>query len=136
MLIRSFPGCEELLFSTGVTFFLINVITSAALVAVFLLNGPLTVACMLPTLFAMIATLGTLNIMGRPLDIPGLMLSIVVFGIGIDYSVFFVRSYQRYGTLNHPAFGQIRMAVFLPVAPCWDSAPCGGPTIRCSKAPA
>jgi uncharacterized protein len=103
----------ELLFSTGVTFFLINVICSAVLVAVFLLNGPLTVACMLPLLFAMIATLGTLNIMGRPLDIPGLMLSIIVFGIGIDYSIFFVRSYQRYGTLNHPAFGQIRMAVFL-----------------------
>jgi len=68
---------------------------------------------MLPLIFAMIATLGTLNIMGRPLDIPGLMLSIIVFGIGIDYSIFFVRSYQRYGTLNHPAFGQIRMAVFL-----------------------
>jgi predicted exporter len=103
----------DLLFNTGVTFFLINVISSAVLVAVFLLNGPLTVACMLPSLFAMIATLGTLNIMGRPLDIPGLILSIIVFGIGIDYSVFFVRSYQRYGTLNHPAFGQIRMAVFL-----------------------
>jgi predicted exporter len=103
----------ELLFSTGVTFFLINVISSAVLVAVFLLNGPLTVACMLPSFFAMIATLGTLNIMGHPLDIPGLMLSIVVFGIGIDFSVFFVRSFQRYGTLNHPAFSQIRMAVFL-----------------------
>lgn len=103
----------ELLFSTGVTFFLINVVSSAVLVTVFLLDGPLTVACMSPSLFAMIATLGTLNIMGRPLDIPGLMLSIIVFGIGIDYSVFFVRSYQRYGTLNHPAFGQIRMAVLL-----------------------
>jgi uncharacterized protein len=103
----------ELLFSTGVTFFLINVICSAVLVAVFLLNWTLTLACMLPLIFAMIATLGTLTIMGRPLDIPGLMLSIVVFGIGIDYSIFFVRSYQRYGTLNHPAFSQIRMAVFL-----------------------
>jgi predicted exporter len=103
----------ELLFSTGVTFFLINVISSFVLVAVFLLNWTLTLACMLPLIFAMIATLGTLNVMGRPLDIPGLMLSIIVFGIGIDYSIFFVRSYQRYGTLNHPSFSQIRMAVFL-----------------------
>ncbi|RPJ14513.1 MAG: methyltransferase domain-containing protein, partial [Deltaproteobacteria bacterium] len=103
----------DLLFSTGVTFFLINVISSFVLVAVFLLNWTLTLACMLPLIFAMIATLGTLNIMGRPLDIPGLMLSIIVFGIGIDYSIFFVRSYQRFGTLNHPSFGQIRMAVFL-----------------------
>jgi len=106
----------ELLFSTAVTFFLINVVSGVVLVAVFLLNGPLTLACMLPLIFAMIATLGTLNIMGRPLDIPGLMLSIIVFGIGIDYSIFFVRSYQRYGTLRHPAFGQIRMAVFLSAA--------------------
>jgi predicted exporter len=103
----------DLLFSTGVTFFLINVISSFVLVAVFLLNWTLTLACMLPLIFAMIATLGTLNIMGRPLDIPGLMLSIIVFGIGIDYSIFFVRSYQRFGTLNHPSFGQIRMTVFL-----------------------
>ena len=103
----------DLLFSTGVTFFLINVISSVVLVAVFLLNWSLTFACMLPSIFAMIATLGTLNIMGHPLDIPGLMLSIIVFGIGIDYSIFFVRSYQRFGTLNHPSFSQIRMAVFL-----------------------
>ena len=106
----------ELLFNTAVKFFLINVVSGVVLVAVFLLNGPLTLACMLPLIFAMIATLGTLNIMGRPLDIPGLMLSIIVFGIGIDYSIFFVRSYQRYGKIEHPAFGQIRMAVFLSAA--------------------
>jgi uncharacterized protein len=103
----------DLLFSTAVTFFLINVICSVVIVAVFLLSWSLTLACMLPLIFAMIGTLGTLNIMGRTLDIPGLMLSIIVFGLGIDYSIFFVRSYQRYGTLDHPAFGQIRMAVFL-----------------------
>ena len=68
---------------------------------------------MLPSFFAMIATLGTLNLMGRPLDIPGLMLSIIVFGLGIDFSIFYVRSFQRYGTLDHPAFSLIRMAVFL-----------------------
>ena len=103
----------DLLFSTAVKFFLINVICSFVLVAVFLLNWPLTLACMLPSFFAIIGTLGTLNIMGRPLDIPGLMLSIIVFGLGIDYSIFYVRSFQRYGTLDHPSFSQIRMAVFL-----------------------
>jgi uncharacterized protein len=106
----------DLLFSTAVTFFLINVICGVALVAVCLLSWSLTMACMLPLIFAMIGTLGTLNILGRPLDIPGLMLSIIVFGLGIDYSIFFVRSYQRYGTLDHPAFSQIRMAVFLSAA--------------------
>ena len=103
----------DLLFRTGVTFFLINVISGVVLVAFFLLDAALTLACMLPLIFAMISTLGTLHIMGHPLDIPGLMLSIIVFGIGIDYSIFFVRTYQRHGTLNHPCFGRIRMAVFL-----------------------
>ncbi len=106
----------DLLFSTATTFFLINVICGVALVAVFLLSWPLTVACMLPLIFAMIGTLGTLYVLGRPLDIPGLMLSIIVFGLGIDYSIFFVRSFQRYGTLDHPSFARIRMAVFLSAA--------------------
>jgi predicted exporter len=103
----------DLLFSTALMFFLVNVICGVALVAFFLLSWSLTAACMLPLVFAMIGTLSTLYVMGRPLDIPGLMLSIIVFGLGIDYSIFFVRSFQRYGTMNHPAFAQIRMAVFL-----------------------
>jgi predicted exporter/SAM-dependent methyltransferase len=106
----------ELLFDTAVAFFLISLACALVLVAVFLLDGALTLACMLPPFFAMVATLGTLNLMGRPLDIPGLMLSIVVFGLGIDFSIFYVCSFQRYGTLAHPAFSQIRMAVFLSAA--------------------
>jgi uncharacterized protein len=106
----------DLLFSTATTFFLINVICGVVLVAVFLLSWSLTVACMLPLAFAMIGTLGTLYALGRPLDIPGMMLSIIVFGLGIDYAIFFVRSFQRYGTLDHPAFARIRMAVFLSAA--------------------
>lgn len=106
----------DMLFSTAVAFFLINVICGVALVAVCLLSWSLTAACMLPLAFAMIGTLGTLYVLGRPLDIPGLMLSIIVFGLGIDYSIFFVRSFQRYGTMNHPAFARIRMAVFLSAA--------------------
>jgi hypothetical protein len=106
----------ELLFSTATTFFLINVICGVALVALFLLSWSLTAACMLPLVFAMIGTLGTLYVLERPLDIPGLMLSVIVFGLGIDYSIFFVRSFQRYGTMDHPAFARIRMAVFLSAA--------------------
>jgi hypothetical protein len=106
----------DLLFSTATTFFLINVICGVSLVAVCLLSWSLTAACMLPLAFAMIGTLGTLYVLGRPLDIPGMMLSIIVFGLGIDYSIFFVRSFQRYGTLDHPAFARIRMAVFLSAA--------------------
>ena len=58
----------------------------------------LTLATLLLSIWAMIATLGTLNLMGRPLDIPGLMLSIIVFGLGIDFSIFYVRRFA----LRHP----------------------------------
>ena len=102
-----------LLFDTAALFFLINLASSFVIVAVLILDGALTLATLLPSIWAMIATLGTLNLMGRPLDIPGLMLSIIVFGLGIDFSIFYVRSYQRYGTLDHPAFSLIRMAIFL-----------------------
>ena len=102
-----------LLFDTAALFFLINLASSFVIVAVFILDGALTLATLLPSIWAMIATLGTLNLMGRPLDIPGLMLSIIVFGLGIDFSIFYVRSFQRYGTLDHPAFSLIRMAIFL-----------------------
>jgi uncharacterized protein len=105
-----------LLFDTAVAFFLISFACALVIVAAFLLDGALTLACMLPSMVAIVATLGTLNLMGRPLDIPGLMLSIVVFGLGIDFSIFYVCSFQRYGTLAHPAFGLIRMVVFLSAA--------------------
>ena len=80
---------------------------------------------------------GYANIMGRPWT-SRVDASIIVFGIGIDYSVFFVLVLlKRYGTLNHPAFlDEIRMAVFLSVLnTCSDSGPCGGLTILCSIAP-
>ena len=51
--------------------------------------------------------------MGRSIDIPGLMLSIVVVGMGIDYALFFVRSFQRYGSFDHPQFSRIRLAVLM-----------------------
>jgi len=73
----------------------------------------LTIIALLPVIFALISTLATLNLIGHPLDIPGLMLAIIVVGMGIDYSLFFVRSYQRYGDATHPYFGLIRMTVFL-----------------------
>ena len=103
----------KLLFHTFLKLFFIIALSVAFLVTLFFLDTALTIACLLPVVFALIATLGTMTIIGHPLDIPGLMLSIVVLGMGIDYSLFFVRSYQRYGELSHPSFSLIRMAVFM-----------------------
>jgi len=71
---------------------------------------------LLPIVFAFISTLGTLTLMGRPLDIPGLMLSVIIIGMGIDYSLFFIGAYQRYADPIHPSYGLIRLAVFMASA--------------------
>ncbi len=88
----------------------------AMLCLLFFFDFILTLVALAPVVFAFVCTLGTLKLIGHPLDIPALMLSIVVMGMGIDYSLFFVRSYQSYLDEHHPSLGLIRMAVFLASA--------------------
>lgn len=103
----------ELLSSTFQKMVIIIGSSAVLLLFLFFFDLKLTLISLLPICFAFICTLGTLKLIGHPLDIPGLMLSIVVIGMGIDYSIFFVRSYQRYGYDTDPSLGLIRMAVFL-----------------------
>ena len=87
------------------------------LVAFFVfLDWQLTLIGLLPTLFAMICTLGTLNLMGEPLGIPIVMVSVVVIGMGTDYALYLARSYQRYYREDHPSLGLVRLSVFLSFA--------------------
>lgn len=79
----------------------------------FFLDLRLTAIALLPVIFALISTLGTLNLLQRPVDIPGLMLSIVVFGMGIDYSLLITRALQRYGSERQPQFLIIKTTVIL-----------------------
>jgi hypothetical protein len=88
-------------------------ISVVVLLLIFLADWRLTLISLLPMAFAFVCTLGTLRLMGRSLDIPVLMLSIIVLGLGIDYTLFFVRSYQRYQSGTHPNFSLIRMAVLI-----------------------
>ena len=106
----------RLLFATFAKMLVIIVISVTILLFLFFFDWKLTVISLLPVFFALISTLGTLNLIGHPLDIPGLMLSIIVMGMGIDYSLFFVRSYQRYADASHPSYSLIRMAVFMASA--------------------
>jgi len=103
----------KLLFSTFIKMLVIIGLSVSILLLIFFFDLKLTLISLLPVIFALISTLGTLKLIGHPLDIPGLMLAIVIVGMGIDYSLFFVRSYQRYGDPSHPFFGLIRMTVFL-----------------------
>ena len=82
----------------------------------YLLDWQLTLVGLLPTLFALICTLGTLNLLGQPLGIPTIMVTVVVIGMGSDYTFYLVRSYQRYMDEDHPSLGLIRLSVFLSFA--------------------
>ena len=106
----------ELLFSTFTQMLFMVGLSVTILLLFFFFDWKLTFVSLLPILFAFVSTLGTLNLIGHHLDIPGLMLSIVVIGMGIDYSLFIVRSYQRYGDASHPSFELIRMTVFMASA--------------------
>ncbi len=79
----------------------------------FFLDWQLSLVALAPVAFALCATLGTLKIIGHPLDIPGIMLWIVIMGMGIDYSIYYVCTYQRYPDDNSPSMQTIKLAMFL-----------------------
>jgi predicted exporter/SAM-dependent methyltransferase len=85
----------------------------ALLLLLFYLDFRLTLITLAPVIFAYICTLGTLRLVDHPLDIPALMLSIIILGMGIDYSIFCVRAHQRYRDIGHPSYTLVRYCVFL-----------------------
>jgi len=87
-----------------------------AVAFIYLLDWRLTLLGLLPTVFALICTLGTLNLLGQPLGIPAIMVTVVVIGMGSDYALYLVRSHQRYMDEDHPSMGLIRLSVFLSFA--------------------
>ncbi len=103
----------SILFSTFIKMFIIIGAAVGLLLLIFFLDLKLAAFAMLPVGFAFISTLGTMKLIGHDLDIPSLMLSIIIFGMGIDYSLFFIRSYQRYRDESHPSLALIRLAVFM-----------------------
>ena len=103
----------DILFSTFSRMLMIIGGGLALLLFFFYLSLPLTLLTLTPVIFAYICTLGTLNLIGHPLDIPALMLSIIILGMGIDYSIFCVRAHQRYRDSSHPSFTLVRCSVFL-----------------------
>lgn len=107
----------DLLFSTFTSMLVIIALSVAALLFLVSLSLPLTALTLLPSGFAYICTLGTMNLLGRPLDIPALMLlSIAILGMGIDYAIFCVRAHQRYRDISHPSYARVRSSIFLSAA--------------------
>ncbi len=91
-------------------------ISVALLLLAFYRSWRLTLVSLLPVAFSLVCTLGTLKLAGRPLDLAALMLSIIVAGMGVDYALFLVRAYQRYGGGSDPRVGLVRVTIFLAAA--------------------
>lgn len=77
------------------------------------LNVYLSLIAMLPVIFALTCTLGSLRLLGMPLDFPALILTIMILGEGLDFSNYVVTAYQRYGRESHQLFPMIRSAVLV-----------------------
>ncbi|MCL2459114.1 MAG: methyltransferase domain-containing protein [Desulfobulbus sp.] len=105
-----------ILFSTFVNLLVAIAVMVSVLVFLQFLNWRLTLITVTPLVFAFICTLGTLKLIGHPLDIPALMLSVVILGIGADFAILTVRGCQWYGTVDHPGHLLVRSAVFMAAA--------------------
>jgi predicted exporter/SAM-dependent methyltransferase len=103
----------DVLLSSFIKMALIVGVMTLLVAFLYLLDWQLTLIGLLPTLFALICTMGTLNLLGQPLGIPAIMVTVVVIGMGSDYAFYLVRSYQRYMDEDHPSLGLIRLSVFL-----------------------
>jgi len=90
--------------------------SAVILLSVFFCDLTLTALALLPLAGAFVCTLGILGLVGRPLDIPALMLAIIVLGMGIDYALFTIRAFQRYGRESGPELALFRTTVFLAAA--------------------
>jgi len=93
--------------------FVVVVCFVAGAVLFFFLDVRVAAIALAPLTFSFVLTIATLHIMGRPIDIVGLILSVLIFGMGVDYSFSFVRVYQRCLDENHPSHGPVRTSIFL-----------------------
>ena len=106
----------DVLLSSFIRMVLIVGVMTTLVAFFYLLDWHLTLLGLLPTLFALICTMGTLNLLGQPLGIPTIMVTVVVIGMGSDYALYLVRSYQHYMDEDHPSLGLIRLSILLSFA--------------------
>ena len=93
--------------------FVVVVCFVAGAVLLFFLDLRVAAIALAPLTFSFVLTIATLHLIGRPIDIVGLILSVLIFGMGVDYSFSFVRVYQRCLDEHHPSHGPVRTSIFL-----------------------
>ncbi|MBN1531580.1 MAG: MMPL family transporter [Spirochaetes bacterium] len=104
---------SETLSSTFLWMILILGIGAVLLLLIFLMDLTLTLVSSLMVIFTFVCTLGTLHLLGRPLDIPSLMIAIIILGMGIDYTLFIVKAYQRHPRDTRQPIDIMNLAVLL-----------------------
>ena len=103
----------DLLARTFRSMFVVVVCFVAGAVLLFFLDLRVAALALAPMTFSFVLTLASLHFIGRPIDIVGLVLSVLIFGMGVDYSFSFVRVYQRCLDEHHPSHGPVRTSIFL-----------------------
>jgi predicted exporter len=93
--------------------FVVVVCFVAGSVLFFFLDLRVAALALAPMTFSFVLTLATLHLIGRPIDLVGLILSVLIFGMGVDYSFSFLRVYQRCLDEHHPSHGPVRTSIFL-----------------------
>ncbi|MDD8025899.1 MAG: MMPL family transporter [Acidobacteriota bacterium] len=88
----------------------------AVVLFLFFLEATLPLIILGHTVFSLVCTLGTLKLLGQPINIPSLALAVIIPGMGSDYALFFARGYQRFGDEHQDSVGIFRNAVFLTAA--------------------
>lgn len=91
----------------------ITAVGTSIILFIYYLDWLIALAVLAPIAFALIATLGTLKLIGHPLDIPGIMLWIVIMGMGVNYSIYYACFYQRYRDESLPEMDTVKLAMFL-----------------------
>ena len=91
---------------------IVMVVTVLSLFLAFL-DWQLLLLSVAPVTFSLIATLGTMGLLGHSLSIPSLMLAPLLVGLGLESGVYFVRSYQRFGTAPNPSSDGFRVTVMV-----------------------
>ncbi len=92
---------------------LIVMAVTLVLLFLFFLDWQLLLLSIAPVTFSLIATLGTMGLLGLSLSISSLMLAPLLVGLGLESGVYFVRSYQRFGTAPNPNSDGFRVTVML-----------------------
>ncbi|MFH0975709.1 MAG: methyltransferase domain-containing protein [Spirochaetota bacterium] len=106
----------KLLMSGFIKMALIVGIITVIVALLYLLDWQLALISVIPTIFSLICTFGTLNILNQPLGIPTIIIIVVVIGMGTDYAIYLVRAYQRYMDEENTSLRLVHMSVFLSFA--------------------